>query len=65
MTQFYILIIAIVLPTGQVQVAHEFVPKCPTAEEIKAVVLPMKEKGEILAWGGTCSPMIPATEVKD
>lgn len=63
MTSFFILIIAIVLPTGEVQVQHTFVPKCPTQEEVTAVMKPMKDRKEILAWGGSCSSMTPKTEI--
>lgn len=61
-TPFFLLIIAIVLPTGEIQVSHTFVPKCPTKEEVFAVMQPMKERGEISGWGGNCSPMTPKTE---
>lgn len=62
MTPFFIFIIAIVLPTGEVQVKHTFVPKCPTQEEVVAVMKPMKDRGEIIAWGGNCTSMTPKTE---
>ena len=62
MTTFYIFIIAVVLPSGEIQVKHTLVPKCPTQAEVSAVLQPMKEKGEIIGWGGTGSPMTPKTE---
>lgn len=62
MTTFYIFIIAVVLPSGEIQVKHTFVPKCPTQEEVVAVMKPMKERGEIIGWGGSCSSMTPKKE---
>lgn len=63
MSQFFLLILAVVLPTGEVQVSHTFVSKCPTQEEVVAIMKPMKEKGEIIAWGGNCTSMLPKQDV--
>lgn len=63
MTKIFIFIIAIVLPSGQVKVSHTLVPKCPTQEEVSAVMTPQKERGEILAWGGSCNYLLPPREV--
>jgi hypothetical protein len=62
MNPIFIFIIAIVLPNGQIQVKHTLVPECPTQEEVVKVLGPMKEKGEILGWGGDCSPLIQKRE---
>lgn len=62
MNPIFVFIIAIVLPTGQIQVKHTLVPECPTQEEVAKVLGPMKEKGEILGWGGDCSPLMPKRE---
>ena len=62
MTPFYIFIIAVMLPTGEIQVKHTFVPECPTQEQVVAVMKPIKDRGEILAWGGSCSAMTPEKE---
>lgn len=62
MTPMYIFIIAFVLPTGEMQINHTIVPKCPAQEEVVKVMKPMKDSGEILAWGGSCAPLIPEKE---
>jgi hypothetical protein len=62
MTPIFILIIAIVLPDGEIKVNHTLVPSCPTQEEIVKVLKPMKENGEIIGWGGNCSPLTPKRE---
>lgn len=59
MNPMYLFIIAIVLPTGEVQVNHTIVPECPTQEQVIAVMKPMKDAGDIIAWGGNCSSLVP------
>lgn len=59
MSPMYLFIIAIVFPSGEVQVKHTIVPECPTQAEVVAVMKPMKDKGEIIAWGGNCSSLVP------
>ena len=62
MTPIFILILAIVLPNGEIQVKHTLVPSCPTQEEFSKVMKPMKDAGEIIGWGGDCSPLQPKRE---
>lgn len=62
MTPIFIFIIAIVLPTGEIQVKHTLVPSCPTQEEVSKVMKPMKDAGEIIGWGGDCSLLTPKRE---
>ena len=62
MSPMYLFIIAIVFPSGEVQVKHTIVPECPTQAEVVAVMKPMKDAGEIAGWGGSCSSLIPEKE---
>lgn len=62
MTPIFLLIIAIVLPTGEVDVKHTIVPECPTKEEVVAIMKPMRDAGDIIAWGGNCTPLVPTVE---
>ena len=62
MTPIFILILAIVLPNGEIQVKHTLVPSCPTQEEFSKVMKPLKDSGEIIGWGGECSPLQPKRE---
>lgn len=62
MNPMFLFIIAIVLPTGEMDIKHTIVPECPTKEQVSKVMQPMKEAGDIVAWGGTCSPLIPERE---
>lgn len=58
--KMFILILAVVMPNGEVRIAKEFVAECPADEVVVAVMRPKVESKEILAWGGTCGP-IPET----
>ena len=62
MIQAFIFIIAMVMPDGKVEVHHTLVPKCPTKEEVSKTMSPLKERGEILAWGGSCNYLFPPRE---
>lgn len=65
MNPMFLFIIAIVLPTGEMDIKHTIVPKCPTKEEVSQVMKPMQEAGDILVWGGTCDPLVPAREASN
>jgi hypothetical protein len=59
----FLLILAIVMPNGEVKIAKEIVASCPTDAEVVSVMRPKVEKKEILAWGGTCGPLPQATGI--
>lgn len=63
MNPVFVFIIAIVMPSGEMQISHTLVPKCPTQEEVSAIMKPKKESGEIAMWGGSCAPLVPPTEI--
>lgn len=62
MTPIFIFIIAIILPNGEMQIKHTLVPECPTKEEVMKIMKPLKDNGEVAAWGGTCSPLMKDRE---
>lgn len=55
-----LLILAFVMPNGEVKIAKQFVAECPSDEVVISVMQPKVDRKEILAWGGTCGP-IPET----
>lgn len=50
----YLFIMALVMPDGEITVAHSFVNSCPSVEEVTKELQPLKDKGDILGWGGKC-----------
>lgn len=55
MIKAFLFIIALVNTDGSVEVHHNFVDKCPTQQEVKDMLMPLKESGQILGWGGSCN----------
>lgn len=52
-----LLILAFVLPNGEVKIAKQIVAECPSDQVIVSIMKPKVENKEILAWGGTCGPL--------
>lgn len=55
----FVFILAVVLPNGQMDIKHTFLPACPEKEKVEAFMEEKVKSGEVVKWAGTCSPIKP------
>lgn len=53
----YVFIIAIVLPSGMMDIKHTLLPACPERAKVEEFMNEKVTSGEIVKWAGTCSPL--------
>ena len=54
MIKAFLFILAVVNSDGSIDTHYSFVEKCPSQSEVTEMLKPLKNKGQILGWGGKC-----------
>lgn len=54
MSLIYILVVAALLPNGEMKFVRMEVAQCPDKEVVEQIFEEKIKKNEIVAWGGTC-----------